>query len=66
VTAAGEVDASSAPQLAAVLEGVITDTSREVTVDLNGVTFLDSAGVHLLAAAYRRATAGHRQRAERR
>ena len=55
VTAAGEVDAYSAPKLAAALEAV-THPAHLVTVDLDEVTFFDSAGVHALAAAYRRAT----------
>jgi anti-sigma B factor antagonist len=56
ITVVGEVDAYSARQLTAAL-GAVTEVPQEVTVDLNGVTFLDSAGVHALAAAYRRASA---------
>ena len=55
VTVSGEVDSSSAPllreQLDALLEGELT----ELTIDLSGVTFLDSAGLCVLAAAHRRA-----------
>jgi len=59
VTAAGEVDSCSAPWLAAALEDAFADGVLELTVDMTAVSFLDSAGVHTLAAAYRRAaTAG--------
>ena len=55
ITVAGEVDSSSAPllreQLDVLFEGVLT----EVVIDLTGVTFLDSAGLCVLAAAHRRA-----------
>ena len=55
LAAAGEVDSSSAPTLRARLEGVLDDGVRDLTVDLHGVTFLDSAGLCVLAAAHRRA-----------
>jgi len=57
VTAAGEVDSCSAPRLAAELEDAIAGDALQVIVDLTAVTFLDSVGVHALAAAYRRAEA---------
>lgn len=53
VFAAGEIDAWSAPRLANALEGAIA-VGREVTVDLERVTFLDSSGVQALAVGYRR------------
>src|SRR3712207_4297877 len=53
VTAAGEVDSRSAPQLADSLAAALAGGASKVTVDLNGVSFLDSAGVHALAEAYR-------------
>jgi anti-sigma B factor antagonist len=60
VTVAGELDAFTAPQLGAALKSA---TAGEVIVDLAGVTFLDSAGVHVLADAHRRVvTAGGRLR----
>ena len=55
VTAVGEVDSSSAPALRAGLDGVLDAGATDITVDLNGVTFLDSAGLCVLAAAHRRA-----------
>jgi anti-sigma B factor antagonist len=55
VTAAGEVDSTSAPVLRQQLEAVLDGDVRELTVDLGQVTFLDSAGLCVLAAAHRRA-----------
>lgn len=51
----GEVDSSSAPTLRARLEGLLDSGVTDLTVDLHGVTFLDSAGLCVLAAAHRRA-----------
>jgi anti-sigma B factor antagonist len=57
VTAVGEVDSSSAPLLRAELETALDGQLRELVVDLDGVTFLDSAGLSVLAAAHRGALA---------
>lgn len=69
VTAAGEIDACTAPQLTAAIDEALTAGpvttavatgaagAVQLTVDLSAVTFLDSAGVHALAGAHRRATA---------
>jgi anti-sigma B factor antagonist len=51
----GEVDSSSAPTLRTHLDEVLDKGVTELTVDLTGVTFLDSAGLCVLAAAHRRA-----------
>jgi len=56
VTAVGEVDSSSAPLLRAELESALDGGPRELVVDLDGVTFLDSAGLSVLAAAHRTAS----------
>ena len=55
LTVTGEVDSSTAPSLRAVVDTAFADGARELTVDLEGVTFLDSAGLCVLAAAHRRA-----------
>ena len=55
VTAAGEIDSSSAPLLRKHLDALLDADVHELTVDLGGVTFLDSAGLCVLAAAHRRA-----------
>jgi anti-sigma B factor antagonist len=57
VSAAGEVDSHSAPRLAAALETAIAKGTRQVVADLEEVTFLDSAGVHVLGTAHRQARA---------
>jgi anti-sigma B factor antagonist len=56
LTAVGEVDSSSAPVLRAQLDEALDAGATELTIDLTGVTFLDSAGLCVLAAAHRRAT----------
>ena len=56
VTAAGEVDSTSAPVLRQHLETLLDGDVRELTIDLGQVTFLDSAGLCVLAAAHRRAS----------
>jgi anti-sigma B factor antagonist len=55
LTVTGEVDCSSAPVLRARLDALFDGRPAEVTVDLGGVTFLDSAGLSVLARAHRRA-----------
>jgi anti-sigma B factor antagonist len=57
VTAVGEIDSSSAPLLRKHLDAVLDGGVQELTVDLDGVTFLDSAGLCVLAGAHRRAVA---------
>ena len=57
VTASGEIDSSSAPQLRAELDSLLAAGARELVVDLCDVTFLDSAGLCVLAAVHRRAVA---------
>jgi len=55
VTAVGEIDSTSAPVLREYLESVLDGGAQEFVVDLVQVTFLDSAGLCVLAAAHRRA-----------
>ena len=57
VRATGEIDSSSAPALRTEHTGELDLTPPEIVLDLGGVTFLDSAGLSVLAAAHRRATA---------
>lgn len=55
ITVAGEVDSSTAPQLREVLDTAFADGVPTLTIDLDAVTFLDSAGLCVLARAHRRA-----------
>ena len=55
VTAAGEIDSTSAPVLRQRLEALLDSDVRDLTIDLGRVTFLDSAGLCVLATAHRRA-----------
>ncbi len=55
LTVAGEVDSSTAPALRAVVDTAFANGARALTIDLDGVTFLDSAGLCVLAGAHRRA-----------
>ncbi|MGY2067235.1 STAS domain-containing protein [Blastococcus sp. SYSU DS0619] len=57
LTAAGEIDCTSAPQVRAVLDRLVDAAPQEIVVDLTAVTFLDSAGLCALAATHRRAVA---------
>jgi anti-sigma B factor antagonist len=57
VAATGEIDSSSAPVLREQLDTLLDGEATEITLDLGRVTFLDSAGLCVLAAAYRRAAA---------
>ena len=54
LTVTGEVDSSSAPLLREHIDALLEGQLTELTVDLSGVTFLDSAGLCVLAAAHRR------------
>jgi anti-anti-sigma factor len=56
VTAMGEIDSTSAPVLRERLETLLEEEVTEFTVDLTAVTFLDSAGLCVLAAAHRSAS----------
>jgi anti-sigma B factor antagonist len=51
----GEVDSSSAPVLRTELASALDLGPAELVVDLRAVTFLDSAGLAVLAGAHRRA-----------
>ncbi len=56
ISAAGEVDASSAGHLAAAVDAALTDGARQLLLDLTAVTFLGVAGVRAVAEAQRHAS----------
>jgi anti-sigma B factor antagonist len=55
LAAIGEIDSSSAPTLRTHLDDVLDRGVTDLTIDLTGVSFLDSAGLCVLAATHRRA-----------
>ena len=55
VTAVGEIDSTSAPVLRQQLDTLLEDDLQELVIDLGQVSFLDSAGLCVLANAHRRA-----------
>jgi len=61
VVADGEIDSTSAPVLREQLTSLLDDGVTDLTVDLTGVSFLDSAGLCVLAATYRRMSAENRR-----
>lgn len=56
VTVSGEVDIASAPVLRETLLSVLAEGPHQLVIDLDQVTFLDSTGIGVLVAAFRRAT----------
>jgi len=57
LVATGEVDCTTAPHVQERIERLLDAGARELTIDLTAVTFLDSAGLCVLAVVHRRATA---------
>lgn len=55
VAVAGEIDLLTAPQLAATLDPILAADTERIAIDLTDVTFIDSAGVHVLVNARNRA-----------
>jgi anti-sigma B factor antagonist len=56
ITVAGEIDMVTAPELRERL-AVLADSGRPMIADLDQVSFIDAAGLHVLAAAARLAAA---------
>jgi anti-sigma B factor antagonist len=48
---AGELDLASTPLLRSMLGQIATDGVRSIRIDLSGLTFIDSTGVHALFGA---------------
>jgi anti-sigma B factor antagonist len=55
LSVSGEIDLATAPQLAAAVTDALGSDTDVVSLDLTGVTFVDSTGLHVLLAAQRRA-----------
>jgi anti-anti-sigma factor len=58
VTAPGELDITSAPQLEPALAEAAAQGHGRFVVDMSRTRFCDSAGLHALLAAHKRARAG--------
>jgi anti-anti-sigma factor len=52
ITPVGELDLESAPAVLAAIREAIATAPRRIVLDLAFLTFLDSAGCHVLAVAY--------------
>ena len=57
ITASGELDYHTGPQLRACLEDIPLESGAVLLLDLSGITYCDSTGVSVLASAYRRTEA---------
>lgn len=57
IEAAGEVDVTTAPDLAAALDTMIGSGATSIVVDMAQVTFIDSSGLGTLLAALKQAHA---------
>ncbi len=53
----GELDALSAPELRPVLDRLLEDGRRDITVDLSDLRLIDSSGVGALVGLYKRVRA---------
>lgn len=51
---AGEIDMATAPVFRDAALGAIVEHGPSLTIDLGAVTFMDSTGLHVLVATYRR------------
>jgi anti-sigma B factor antagonist len=55
LTATGEIDSLTSPELQASVDQALPDPGQVLVVDLSGVTFLSSAGLSVLVEAHLRA-----------
>jgi anti-anti-sigma factor len=57
VTACGELDITTAPQLLSSVASLAPASTRCIAIDLSAVTFIDSSGINALRSAVRSAHA---------
>jgi anti-anti-sigma factor len=50
----GELDISARPRLAAEVDQVLTGRPLVLAIDLRGLSFMDSSGIHVMVTAGRR------------
>lgn len=53
----GELDANTAPELRPLLDALVAENRRRVTVDLSALRLIDSSGVGALVSLYKRVRA---------
>ena len=53
----GEVDMSNAADLRSAIEARMSDHAQDLVIDLSGLDYIDSAGIHILFAMRKRLTA---------
>jgi anti-anti-sigma factor len=58
VTAEGELDMATVGDLADELDRAAASDAKQILLDLSGVTFIDSMGIHLLVKAQRHVAQG--------
>jgi len=58
VRARGELDMATEDELDAELNRAIASDAEQILLDLSGVTFIDSMGIHLLVRTQRKVAAG--------
>ena len=51
----GDLDVSTAPLLREGLLGLLAEGTTDVTLDMSGLSFIDSTGLSVLVGAYKRA-----------
>jgi anti-sigma B factor antagonist len=54
IVARGEIDVATSPMLRSELTSVLAQHPEELTLDLRGVTFVDSSGLGVLVGALKR------------
>ena len=50
----GELDHHNAAEIRETLDGMLDGSVRELTLDMSGVTFMDSSGIGIVLGRYKR------------
>lgn len=53
----GKLDVLTAPEMAPIIEDLVTEQRRRVTVDLSNLELIDSSGVAVIVGLYKRVRA---------
>jgi anti-anti-sigma factor len=61
LTASGEIDITTAPNLRSALDAVLLSAERDVWIDLTDITFMDSTGAHVVLEANAALERDHRR-----